>query len=397
MSRLSFMNFYYDKLLDYAATVKGDFALLHSSRNDELNNGQKSYLACNPSHRLAGDDIKLLEQMEEGFWVGFIAYELFDEIEGLVGNEYDLTPKICFVKYSTLLTFDHLTKEVSIKGLPPEFEDLRADSGFEIYGTSWSFSDQEYLEKIKQVKDLIVEGEVYEANLTRKFKGKITVDNPFSIYCALIKNSPAQYGAYIKHDDLVLISSSPELFISKVGSMIKSQPIKGTAYGVNHEQTLYSEKNRAENLIIVDLVRNDLSRICEVGTVLVPRLFHTTSYPHLSHLSSLVEGKLKAHIKLSDIILATFPPGSMTGAPKINMYSKISEIEGEYRGIYSGAIGYLNEGDFCLAVAIRTIIIKGDHFEFQVGGAITIDSDPQEELLESKTKAAMILKTLGIA
>lgn len=392
------MNLYFNTILDYAKRIIGDFALLHSSRNDDCENGIYCFLASKPVAIVTGDDPAILDQLGEGFWVGFMAYELFDAVEETRGNPYQLTPKIQFVRYASIIKIDTRDGTVTFIGEDPSMCDEALDPGtFNISRLSSNFTDAEYLDKVLQIKELILQGEIYEANLTRKFFGQIDCSNSLAIYLALSKLSPAQYGAYIRHGELSIISSSPELFLKRSGNLLTSQPIKGTCPPQAADNMLLDSKIRAENLIIVDLVRNDLSRICKRGSVTVPKLFHVTRYPHLAHLSSIIQGEILKGATLCDIVKATFPPGSMTGAPKINMYKHLTTIEGTYRGIYSGALGWVYEGEFCFSVVIRTIIIQGNYLEFQVGGAITIDSDPQLELEECNTKAAMILKSLGFA
>ena len=224
------------------------------------------------------------------------------------------------------------------------------------------------------------------------------------MYLELAKKSPAQYGAFIKFNDLYIISSSPESFLkSDNNGNITAQPIKGTI-GIDTNdgekekiKLMNSDKDKAENLMIVDLMRNDLSISCEVGSVKVPKIFEITSYPHLHHLSSVITGKKRKNVSNVDLIQRCFPPGSMTGAPKVSMMNEISKKEKFKRGVYSGAIGYFGgDGSFDFSVVIRTILIKENKLEFQVGGAIVYDSTPEEELVESNVKAQKIKELLGL-
>jgi anthranilate/para-aminobenzoate synthase component I len=254
---------------------------------------------------------------------------------------------------------------------------------------------------------MIANGDFYQTNLTRKFLGKIGFVNKFEIFKKLTELSPASYSAFISFGDAAVISSSPELFltISKRGK-IESHPIKGTAAcdpdkskDTEIKQVLKnSAKEKAENLMIVDLVRNDLSRVCVPGSVGVRNLFRLESYSAVHHLSSTVFGKMASDKSSWDALIACFPPGSMTGAPKIKAMEVAAEFEKSPRGIYSGAIGYFNFNRKTeLSVVIRTIVCQGDSFEFQTGGAITYDSNPKAELAEIYSKASRICAALGVS
>jgi len=274
---------------------------------------------------------------------------------------------------------------------------------------STNFNDESYKSTINLLKKMIMAGDFFQANLTRKFFGKfqkkVSQNENFKLFLELTEQSPANYSAFIRFNDNFIISSSPELFLKSRNKNIFSRPIKGTIKrGKNPQEDKNNKKylqnslkEKAENLMIVDLVRNDLSRVCEPSTIKVKKLFNIATYKTIYHLSSEIHGKIAQQFSIFDAIRASFPAGSMTGAPKIKSMEVLSGLEKINRGIYSGAIGYLkSNNELNLAVVIRTLIIKKDCFEFQVGGAITFDSDAEAELEETYSKASAIMKILQL-
>ena len=271
-----------------------------------------------------------------------------------------------------------------------------------------NFTDKSYLAAISDIKKLIVEGDFYQTNLTRKFFGEFTKkQNPqqaFELFAKLSKLSPANYSSFLKLDKNYIISASPELFFSIKNNKILSRPIKGTSARdadpkQDKKNKLFlknSAKERAENLMIVDLVRNDLSRICKAGSVVVKKLFEINSYQNVHHMSSEIHGEILPNCTALQAISALFPAGSMTGSPKIKAMEVAAKKEKINRGIYSGAIGYLSGSETNLSVVIRTLILQENKFEFQTGGAITFDSDPKSELAEIFSKAKAIKNLLGV-
>ena len=266
-----------------------------------------------------------------------------------------------------------------------------------------NFTKQGYIDTIKTVKEYIKSGDIYQANLTQRFKGR-TSRTASDIYMNLREVSPTIFGGLLNFSDVNVISNSPERFISIRDRKIETRPIKGTRpRGKNEfednklvEELKNSEKDKAELLMIVDLERNDLGRISKIGTVEVPELFAIEKYANVSHLVATVCGCLDDEFSIYDAIKATFPGGSITGAPKIRSMEIIEELEPTRRNVYTGAIGYINfdsSADF--NIAIRTIIKKDEDISFQVGGGITWDSDPEAEYQETIDKAGSIIKALN--
>jgi para-aminobenzoate synthetase len=264
-------------------------------------------------------------------------------------------------------------------------------------------SPQHYREEIEACKRYLSAGHSYEICLTNKVVAEASPD-PLVLYRALRRVNPAPFAAYLRCGDLAVLSSSPERFLAvDREGWAETRPIKGTSRRgatPNEDASLAAalcadEKNRAENVTIVDLMRNDLGRVCEVGTVGVPELMRVETYETVHQLVSSVRGRLREEVGSARAIRACFPPGSMTGAPKLRTMEIIDELEGEARGPYSGAIGYLGLGGGCdLSVAIRTIVADGGTIAIGAGGAVVVDSNPEDEFEEMLLKARASIAAL---
>lgn len=265
-----------------------------------------------------------------------------------------------------------------------------------------NFTRKEFEDSVEKVRQYIKSGDIYQANLTQRFSGKTTLSS-YELYRDLRRFSPAPFGAYLNFDDFNILSNSPERFIKCVDKKLETRPIKGTRpRGKNKEEDLKlqeelrnSEKDRAELLMIVDFERNDIGRISKIGSVKVPELFVIEPYANVNHLVATVVGELDDGKDAVDVIKATFPGGSITGAPKIRSMEIIDELEPTQRNVYTGSIGYIGfNGDMDLNIAIRTIVKKEDEVYFQVGGGMTWGSNPEEEYQETLDKAQSIMKAL---
>ena len=263
-----------------------------------------------------------------------------------------------------------------------------------------------YLETVEKLRQHIIEGDVYEVSFCQEFYGEEAEINPFQIYRNLCEISPQPFGAFIKIDNNFIMCASMERYLKKSGNKLISQPIKGTirrGESENEDELLKTtllndEKERAENVMIVDLVRNDLSRVCAPGSVKVEELFGIYDFPGVFQMISTVTGELLLDKTGLDAIKASFPMGSMTGAPKIMAMSIIEQYEKTKRGVYSGAIGYFSpDGDFDFNVVIRTLLYNASkkYLSLHVGSAITYDSIPEREYEECFVKINTILKVLG--
>ena len=267
-------------------------------------------------------------------------------------------------------------------------------------------SRADYLQAVENVRQDILAGEVYELNLCQEFYAENVELDPAAAFWQLNEKSPAPFAGFLRHHDHYLLCASPERFLSRTGDVITSQPIKGTRR--RHPDStqdeaqrlalLNDEKERAENLMIVDLVRNDLARVAQTGTVQVPELFGTYGFRHVWHLISTVQARLRSGTSFADVLRATFPMGSMTGAPKIRAMQLIEHYERSRRGLYSGSFGYeWPGGDLELNVVIRSLQYRADtgYLSVQVGSAITYDSVPEQEYEECLLKAQGVLEALG--
>ena len=267
-----------------------------------------------------------------------------------------------------------------------------------------NMSEEYYLKSIQKLKDYIYSGDIYQVNFTQRFECDFQGDSN-ELYKTLKSINPAPFAAYLDFGEGIIVSSSPERFIKLTDRTIETRPMKGTRpRGKSKiedeklkEDLVNSEKDRAELLMIVDLMRNDISRVAETGSVKVTELFHLEEYATVLQMVATIQGKLKEELSAVDIIKATFPGGSITGAPKIRAMEIIDELETTTRNIYTGSIGYLGfDGDMDLNIAIRTIVLKDKKAYFQVGGGIVWDSDPHEEYEESLVKGRALVKALNI-
>ncbi len=269
-----------------------------------------------------------------------------------------------------------------------------------------NFDAARYREAVADVIAYIRAGDIFQANFTQRFEAALETAgggaiDPLALYDQLRRANPATFAALILGAERVIASSSPERFVKLDGREVEARPIKGTVPrsveptldAFRGRELTASEKDRAENVMIVDLLRNDLSRVCQPGTVRVPRLCGLETYANVHHLVSVVTGELKEGRDGLDLIAASFPGGSITGAPKIRAMEIIRELEGRPRGVYCGSIGYIGfDGTMDFNIAIRTVTMENGMASFGVGGGITALSDPAAEHEESLTKAARLFR-----
>jgi len=267
-----------------------------------------------------------------------------------------------------------------------------------------NFTREQYCDMVMAAKEYIRNGDIYQVNLSQRFKTIMDTAHSFSLYKKLRRLNPAPFSAYLDFEDVKVLSTSPERFIKIRNGIIETRPIKGTRpRGKTLEEDvvlgrdlLASEKDRAELTMIIDLERNDLGKVCEIGSVRVKRLFEVESYATVHHLVSTIEGKLKPGVDAIDCIRAAFPGGSITGAPKIRAMEIINELEPARRGIYTGSIGYMGfDGNCDLNIAIRTVIAKGNEVFYNVGGGIVWDSVPEKEYQETLDKGEALMRALS--
>ena len=345
-------------------------------------------------------------------YCGFVTYDVKNEIEALSSSNFSglAWPLLHFFQPDTCLYWHGDTLQIAGEktdvleailatevpvAAPPSVPPLRP-----------RLPRADYLRAVENVREDILNGEVYELNLCQEFYAEGVTLDPVAAFWQLNAASPAPYAGFLRHHDHYLLCASPECFITKQQAIITSQPIKGTrrrgATPAEDEQQrlalLHDEKERAENLMIVDLVRNDLARVARTGTVRVLELFGTYGFRHVWQLISTVAAELQPETSLADILRATFPMGSMTGAPKVRAMQLIEHYEASRRGLYSGSFGYVDAtGDFAFNVVIRSLQYRADtgYLSLQVGSAITYDSVPEQEYQECLLKAQGVLEALS--
>jgi len=269
-----------------------------------------------------------------------------------------------------------------------------------------SFNRAEYLAAVKRVREYIFAGDIFQANLSQRFEAA-TDESAWSFYLRLRQRNAAPFAAFLDFPEVVVVSASPERFLRvDANGHVETRPIKGTrprGFGPEHDAALgqalaESAKDRAENLMIVDLMRNDLSRVCAPGSVRVSELFSLEHYATVHHLVSTVVGDLSPGTDAIDLLRAAFPGGSITGAPKLRAMEIIAELEPSRRGVYCGSIGYWSvTGELDTNIAIRTAVLQDGCVYFSAGGGIVADSDPAQEYLETLDKARAMIDLLALA
>jgi para-aminobenzoate synthetase component 1 len=266
-----------------------------------------------------------------------------------------------------------------------------------------NFTHDEYVRAVQRARQYIIDGDIFEVNLSQRFEGEIRT-HPYDLYRRLRQINPAPFAAYLAFPEVAVVSASPERFIRLSGDRVETRPIKGTRPRGETPQEdealarelLGSEKDKAENTMIVDLERNDLGRVCRYGTVRVKGLHALETFPTVFHLTSTVVGQLREDVDRTDLLKATFPGGSITGAPKVRTMEIIEELEPTRRSVYTGSLGYLSfSGELDLNIVIRTILVKGRRAFFQVGGAVVYDSDPEAEYQETLDKGRALVRALN--
>ena len=353
--------------------------------------------------------------------LGYFGYDLGRRIERLpeqTVHDIDI-PDMAIGIYDWAAVFDHQSKRAWLVAEDDCVQDLgywekvltaAAPLTPAAYGTSFqtlseakseiSFSD--YADAFARIKKYIVDGDCYQVNLAQRFSAEVCGDS-WDAYQMLRNLNPAPYSSYLSIPGCAILSSSPERFLQVVGRTVESKPIKGTRRRARDpvedrrlaDELAKSDKDRAENVMIVDLLRNDLGKTCAVGSVVVPELFAVESYATVHHLVSTIRGRLADGLEASDLLRGCFPGGSITGAPKLRSMEIIEELEPYRRTIYCGSIGYLSfDGKMDTNIAIRTLVHYAGKMYCWAGGGIVADSELDSEYRESLDKAAAMLDVL---
>ncbi|MAG14756.1 MAG: aminodeoxychorismate synthase, component I [Dehalococcoidales bacterium] len=367
--------------------------------------------------------------------VGYFSYDLCHFIEHLPAmaiDDLDL-PECYLAFYDAVVVFDHWkgSTYLVVSGFPEQDEvkrKRRAREGLiklknriakkqviteeavlipaaEDLALRSNFSHREYLKAVATAREYICAGDIFQVNLSQRFETSLNIPS-YELYRRLRRINPAPFASYLNFDGVSVVGASPERFLKVRGDRVETRPIKGTRPRGKSpeedrllaEELLSSVKDKAENVMIVDLERNDIGRVCCCGTVQVTELAALETYPTVFHLTSTVEGKLRPDKDRIDLLKAAFPGGSITGAPKVRAMEIIDELEPTRRSVYTGAIGYLDfSGEMDLNIVIRTFLIKGTKAYFQVGGGIVYDSEPETEYMETLDKARALIQALELS
>jgi anthranilate synthase component 1 len=357
-----------------------------------------------------------------GGLVGVSGYDVVRLFERLPQNTTPQTsvPDAAFAAPSSLLVFDHLTRRVALLHDGPEAErqalrqevikhmrgPIPARNGkVGISPAKGSLSEADYCDRVDACKEYIAAGDIYQIVLSVLFKGRTNVA-PFEVYRAMRLLNPSPYMFYFQFDDLAVVGSSPEALVRLNGSRASLRPIAGTLpRGETREQDLANEKalladpkEAAEHVMLVDLARNDLGRVAAAGSVHVDPYRAIERYSHVMHIVSGVQGELDERFDQFDLFAASFPAGTLVGAPKVRAMEIIEEMEQVGRGLYAGTAGYFGaSGDMDQAITIRTLVFSGDEYSFQAGAGIVADSVPAREYQEVLAKSAILRRALEIA
>jgi len=363
--------------------------------------------------------------------VGYLGYDMVRFFEDL---DCDKPAEIgawdsCFLITDTLLIFDSVRQKIKVvanahlEGGAPEEAYARALARIDALiarlkspapaAAATTFSPEKvclasnidrtvFEAAVEKAKEYVRSGDIIQVVLSQRFSGKLTVD-PLDIYRVLRTLNPSPYMFFLRMDDTLVVGASPEVMVRKEGDKVELRPIAGTRHrGATPEEDLRLEqelladpKERAEHVMLVDLGRNDLGRVCKTGTVRVSELMTVERYSHVMHIVSNVQGEIAGEMDAFDLVRATFPAGTLSGAPKVRAMEIIDELEPSRREIYGGAVGYFSfSGNMDLAIAIRTLVIKDGRIHLQAGAGIVADSDPAAEYQETVNKAMAVVKAI---
>lgn len=361
------------------------------------------------------------EKIEENNWkIGFVSYDYKNNIEQLTSNGIDdigFTEEFFFTP-QLIIEFSESKLDISYNSQVYNEPDLiQLINKFNLQQTEDKqvasikilprTPKEEYIRNVSKLKEHIQQGDIYEINYCQEFYAHQVQLNPIDTYFKLNKKSPTPFSCFVKFNDKYLLCASPERFMSKMGNKLISQPIKGTikrGATIEEDEELKNQlktdpKERSENIMIVDLVRNDLSKIATQNSVKVDELCEIYTFPQVHQMISTISAELKSEVDFKQIIHALFPMGSMTGAPKIRAMELIEQYETSKRGLYSGTVGFIKpNGDFDFNVVIRSILYNASskNLSYFVGGAITSLSEPEKEYEECLLKAKAINEVLGL-
>lgn len=352
-----------------------------------------------------------------GGWFVYLGYELAGEIEPTLElpPADDGLPLALAQRCRSALLHDHLDNrfwlvaedETELEAALAEIESLR---GARIRMSAPHFRlsadpEKDFTDGVRRIREWILDGDVFQVNLSRAWQGESDHEiDPAGLYAALARANPAPFAALARMPGKTVVSSSPERLIEVRGDRVQTRPIAGTrprGDSAGQDESLSRElvshpKERAEHIMLIDLERNDLGRVCQTGSVEVDELMVIESYAHVHHIVSNIRGRLRQDMHAADVIAAIFPGGTITGCPKVRCMEIIAELEQKGRSFYTGALGYLGrDGSLDLNILIRSMLVDGNRLSFRTGAGIVADSDPDAELAETVAKARGLLRALG--
>ncbi len=362
------------------------------------------------------EKLDLFRKQNKDWIFGHVSYDLKNEIEDLSSSNFDgiQFPVISFFVPEIVFIISNEKLQIGVfSSFNPDviFKEIISDSLIRQTSTSSPvlksrYSQKKYVDTVKKLQEHILKGDCYEINFCQEFYCENILIDPIRVHNNLNKFSPNPFSAFYKYQDKFLMCASPERFLKKKGNTIISQPIKGTAKRINEDKDadnmqkkslFHNKKERAENIMIVDMVRNDLSKICESGSVRVEDFLGIYTFPQVHQMISTISGVLKEDLQLSEIFKALFPMGSMTGAPKKRVMELIEKYEKTKRGLFSGSVGYIDpEGDFDFNVVIRSVQYNSSNQYLSIiaGSAITFNSIPDNEYEECLLKISAMKNAL---
>lgn len=374
------------------------------------------------------DDIEIINETKIPFIggaVGSISYDTIKQYEVIPSINIDSikTPDVHLLFTNELIVYDHLYQSVTLVSLQADTEDGKAQAGIKISEMKESIktlnsqeyikddeeiifesnvTENEYIEMVKKAQEYIKAGDIFQVVLSQRYTAKCKTD-PLMLYRRLKRVNPSPYLVFLQFDDYHIVGASPEMLVEIKDNVVYNCPIAGTRKRGENEvedlelatDLLADEKERAEHAMLVDLGRNDMGKISEIGTVEVVDYMDVKYYSHVMHLVSLVKGIKREGLDMFDVLMSFLPAGTLSGAPKIRAMEIIEELETEKRGIYGGALGYFgynNNMDMC--IAIRTMVIKDGKVNMQAGAGIVLDSNPVSEYYETKSKVEALIKAV---
>ncbi len=398
----------------------GIFCLLDNHHYQMAPHSVECVLAAGSRRQISANAGTALSSLQEfinespAHLFGHLGYDLKNEIESLHSLNEDRIgfPDLFFFEPEIIIWLNDNLMTVSAGNPERVFDSVtntlvpRFSGQYDKVSVNARINRDQYISIIKNLQRHILRGDCYEINFCQDFFSEDAAIDPYQVYKQLGKMSPNPFSAFYKLNDRYLLSASPERFLQKKGNTILSQPIKGTNRRIlenslrdelQRNELLNSNKDRSENVMVVDLVRNDLAKVCREGTVKVDELFGIYSFPQVHQMISTISGELKGETTFEEIIRATFPMGSMTGAPKRRVMELIEQYEKTKRGIFSGALGYITpDGDFDFNVVIRSILYNRPekYLSLPAGSGITFYSHPESEWEECLLKAEAMKKAV---